>query len=206
MRLNRKARHPGVNRLWWLLIAVPMAACGTDVAQLAGPDGVRCLTEISGLPSAVSASASQVTGVVLTERECSWTATSTASWLTVNPGTGQGETTLTLTIASNGTSSTRTATLVVNDARATVTQAAGGGSQPPPQTPSTIVSFSGSVSNLIGVCPIVGFTVAGRQVITDGNTRFNGGNCNSLKNGRSVEIEGEQITENVVRATRVRSD
>ena len=110
---------------------------------------------------------------------------------------------MTLTIASNGTSNSRTATLVVNDARAIVTQAGGGPAQPPPQPPSTAVSFSGSVSNLIGVCPIISFSAAGRQVITDTNTRFNGGNCNSLRNGMAVEIEGEQLTNGVVRATRV---
>jgi hypothetical protein len=205
--LDRQARRCTNSKTLWWLVAIPLAGCGgTEVSQLAGPDGVRCLTELSGLPSSVTASAAQVTGVVLTERECSWDATSSASWLTISPGKGQGETTVTLTIASNGTSSSRTATLVVNEARATVTQAAAATPQPPSQPPSTVVSFSGSVSNLIGVCPIVGFTVAGRQVITDTNTRFNGGNCNSLRNGMAVEIEGEQLTNSVVRATRVRRD
>jgi len=201
--LDHQARRCAKSQILWWLIALPLAGCGTEVSQLAGPDGLRCLTEISGLPSSVTASASQVTGLVVTERECSWVATSSASWLTISPGTGQGETTVTLTIASNATSNSRTATLVVNDARATVTQAAGGPAQPPPQPPSTAVSFSGSVSNLIGVCPIVSFSAAGRQVITDTNTRFNGGNCNSLRNGMAVEIEGEQLTNGVVRATRV---
>jgi hypothetical protein len=202
--LYSQPRHCAKSNILWWLVALPLAGCGgTEVSQLAGPDGVRCLTELSGLPSSVTASAAQVTGVVLTERECSWVATSSASWLTINPGTGQGETTVTLTVASNGTSSPRTATLVVNDARATVTQAPGPTAQPPSPPPPTIVSFNGSVSNLLGVCPIVGFTAAGRQVITDTNTRFNGGNCNSLRNGMTVEIEGEQLTNGVVRASRV---
>ena len=198
------ARRFSLSRTVLALLALSLAGCsGTEVSELVGPDGVRCLTELTGVPTSVPGTASQTTGVVATERECSWAAASSASWLTVSPATGQGETTLTLTIAANGTSTTRSATLIVNDARVTLTQAAGS-SQPTTQPPSTSVTFSGSVSNLIGACPVLTFSVAGRQVITDGNTRFTGGNCNSVRNGRSVEIEGEQISASLVRATRVR--
>ena len=182
----RRELHHGL--LVLALLALSLAGCsGTEVSELVGPEGVRCLTELTGVPTSVPGTASQATGVVATERECAWEAASSASWLTVSPATGQGETTLTLTIAANGTSSTRSATLIVNDARVTLTQAAGS-SQPPTQPPSTTVTFS----------------VAGRQVITDSKTIFNGGNCGSVRNGRSVEIEGEQISASVVRATRVR--
>ena len=188
------------SRMVLLLLALSLPGCsGTEVSELAAPDGVRCLTELSGVPTSLPGTASQVTAVVATERECSWTATSSASWLTVSPLAGQGEATLTLTIAANGTPNTRSATLIVEDARVTLTQAAAS-SQPP----ATSVTFSGTVSNLNGVCPVRTFSVAGRQVVTDGKTSFTGGNCNSLRNGRSVEIEGEQISATVVRATRVR--
>ena len=197
---------PSAQLLCWLLLC-PLAGCGeTDVSQLVGPEGVRCLAEITGVPTSVAATASQATGVVATERECSWTATSSASWLVVSPGAGQGETTVMLAIAANSTSNTRAATLIVNgNPRVTVTQAAGS-SPPPTQPPSTSVAFSGSVSNLIviGGCPVLAFSVAGRQVVTDANTRFTGGNCTSVRNGRSVEIEGEQVSADLVRATRVR--
>jgi len=184
--------------LW--LVFLPFAGCGTEVSQLAGPDGLRCPTAITGIPASVPATGSQATGVVATERECSWTATSSASWLTVNPAAGQGETTLTLSIGANGTSSSRSATLFVNDAQVTLTQAAGSSQQPPPPS----LTFNGSVSSLVGVCPVITFNVAGRQVVTDANTRFTGGNCSSVRNGRSVEIEGEPVSGTVVRATRVR--
>jgi hypothetical protein len=185
--------------MWVALL--PLTGCGsTEISQLAGPDGVRCLTEITGVPTSVPAAASQATGVVATERECSWTATSSAPWLTVSPTTGQGETALTLSIAANGTSSSRSATLFVNDARVTLTQSAGSSQQPPPPS----LTFNGAVSSLAGVCPVITFNVAGRQVVTDANTRFTGGNCSSVRNGRSVEIEGESLSGTVVRATRVR--
>jgi hypothetical protein len=188
-----------MTKVFLLLALLPVTGCGsTEISQLAGPDGVRCPTEITGLPTSVPATASQPTGVVATERECSWTATSSAPWLTVNPASGQGETTLTLSIAANGTSSSRSATLIVNDAHVTLTQAAGPSQQPPTLT------FSGSVSSVGGACPVITFNVAGRQVVTDASTRFSGGNCSSVRNGRSVEIEGEPISGNVVRATRVR--
>ena len=200
MPASRHLRSFGATTtLLWL--ALPLASCGgTEISQLTGPDGVRCVAEITGVPTSVPATASQATGVVATERECSWTATSSASWLTVSPVEGQGETPLTLSIAANGTSSSRSATLIVNEARVTLAQAAAS-SQPPPSPP---VSFGGTVSNLIGVCPVLTFNVAGRQVVTDANTRFTGGNCGSVRNGRSVDIEGEPLSGTVVRATRVR--
>lgn len=187
------------NALLWLAF-LPLVGCGTEVSQLVGPDGLRCPTEITGVPASAPATASQATAVVMTQRECSWTATSSVPWLTVNPATGQGETTLTLSIAANATSNSRSATLFVNDARVTLTQAAGSSQQPPPPS----LTFNGSVSGLVGVCPVITFNVAGRQVVTDANTRFTGGNCGSVRNGRSVEIEAEPISGNVVRATRVR--
>lgn len=182
------------------LALLALVGCGTEVSQLTGPDGLRCPTEITGAPASVPATASQTTAVVATERDCSWTATSSVPWLTVNPATGQGETTLTLSIAANGTSNSRSATLFVNGASVTLTQAAGSSQQPPPPS----LTFNGSVSGLAGVCPVLTFNVAGRQVVTDANTRFTGGNCSSVRNGRSVEIEAEPISGNVVRATRVR--
>jgi hypothetical protein len=115
------------------------------------------VTAITGAPASLSAAASQATVVVVTERECSWAATSSASWLAVSPAAGQGESTLTLTVAANGATSSRSATLVVNDARITLTQAAGTSQPPAPPAPS--VSFSGSVSNLVGACPAVTFNV-----------------------------------------------
>jgi hypothetical protein len=179
-----------------------LAACGgTDVSQLTGPDGVRCVTAITGAPPSLPAAASQASVVVSTERECSWSATSSTSWLTVSPATGQGEATLTLTVATNGSNSSRSATLVVNEARITLTQA---GATQTPAPPSSSVTFNGSISNLVGFCPILTFNAGGRQVVTDANTRFSGGSCSSLRNGRSVEIEAEPISGNLVRATRVR--
>jgi len=183
------------------LALLPFAGCGsTEVSQLAGPENVRCLADITGVPTSVPATASQATAVIVTERECAWTATSNSSWLTVTPGEGQGETTVTVSVAANSTSSSRSGTVTVNGVRVTVTQAAGSSQQPPPPS----LSFDGTVSNLFGVCPVLTFTVAGRQVVTDVNTRFTGGNCGSVRNGRSVEIEGEPLSGTVVRATRVR--
>jgi hypothetical protein len=196
-------RHAKANRTAgaiWCLALLPIAGCGgTESSQLAGPEGVRCLAEITGAPTSVPAAASQATVVVTMARECSWTARSNATWLTVDPAAGQGETTLNLSIATNTTSSSRSASLSVNEARVTVTQAANS-SQPP----STGVTFTGSVSNLSGACPVLVFNVAGRQVVTDADTRFTGGNCASLRNGRSVEIDGEELSATLVRAIRVR--
>jgi hypothetical protein len=66
------------------------------------------------------------------------------------------------------------------------------------------VSFTGTISSLSGSCPVLRFTAGGRTVLTDTNTRFNMGNCQSLRNGSDVEIEGEQQSAGTVLANRVR--
>lgn len=76
-------------------------------------------------PTAMSAAAAGSTHTVTltTNPECDWTATSSASWLTVAPPGGRGAGTLTITAARN-TGNARTATVTAGTQVATVTQAA----------------------------------------------------------------------------------
>ena len=65
------------------------------------------------------------------------------------------------------------------------------------------VTFTGQVSNLSGACPEFRFSVGGRQVITNGETRFSGGPCSNLQNGIEVEVEGDVQGGGVVLAVRI---
>ncbi|MFN5029209.1 MAG: C10 family peptidase [Burkholderiales bacterium] len=57
---------------------------------------------------------------------CGWTATSSASWLTVSPSSGSGRATITYVAAANSSSTDRTATLTIGRELFTVTQKAAG--------------------------------------------------------------------------------
>lgn len=69
---------------------------------------------------------------VVTGAGCAWTATSEASWLTINGNvSGSGNGTLTFTVAANTTSNRRTSVLRVGDQTLTITQAGVAGSCAP---------------------------------------------------------------------------
>jgi hypothetical protein len=55
-------------------------------------------------------------------RECSWNASADTSWLQLTPASGQGDGEITLLASANQQSTSRTATIVVNDFRVSVTQ------------------------------------------------------------------------------------
>jgi len=59
-----------------------------------------------------------------TDRECTWTAASEASWLRLSPTSGQGEASLSVTAASNPQAAVRSGTILVSGARYTISQAA----------------------------------------------------------------------------------
>ncbi|MBZ5710027.1 DUF5666 domain-containing protein [Nannocystis pusilla] len=52
------------------------------------------------------------------------------------------------------------------------------------------VEVVGPVESLKGTCPDLSFTVKGETIITDEQTEFDDGTCDSIRNGDRVEIEG----------------
>jgi hypothetical protein len=66
--------------------------------------------------------------------------------------------------------------------------------------------LEGTVSNKSGNCPSLTFTVQGTTVTTDGNTKFNGGQCSQVANGTKVEVEGTHQANNSVLAKQVEID
>ena len=111
--------------------AVPTARSGTiavagqivTVSQAAAP----CSYTLS--PASISVAADAATGTfsVATIAGCSWTATSSAPWLTVTSGaTGSGNGTVGYSVAANPNTTARTATISAGGQTFTVTQAGGG--------------------------------------------------------------------------------
>jgi uncharacterized protein DUF5666 len=66
--------------------------------------------------------------------------------------------------------------------------------------------LAGIVSNKSGNCPTLTFTVQGSTVTTDGNTKFEDGQCSRLGNGTKVAVEGTRLANNTVLAREVELD
>lgn len=66
--------------------------------------------------------------------------------------------------------------------------------------------LQGTVSNKSGTCPSLTFTVQGSTVNTDGNTKFDGGQCSQIANGTKVDVDGTRQTNNNVLAKTVEFD
>ena len=110
---------------------------------------------------------------------CSWTATSSASWVVVNTPSGSGETDVRFTVAENFSPLSRSATLTIGGQRFQITQAA-----------APEVRLDGKVSAVSGSCPSLTFTVENEVVRTDSQTEFRHGSCSDVRNDRKVNVRG----------------
>ena len=73
----------------------------------------------------------------------------------------------------------------------------------PAPTPGRSIDLSGTVSSLIGVCPVIAFRVDDRTVYALPDTDFGKGECGDLRNGSDVDIKGVLMSDGRVRADKV---
>lgn len=63
------------------------------------------------------------------------------------------------------------------------------------------MTFSGNVSALMGRCPAISFTAGATAITADASTKFQGGKCGDVKNGRAVSGNGTTTADGTVRAS-----
>lgn len=99
-----------------LCLVVLAAACGgeTSVTEFMGPDPVRCATVVSPASASVPADGGRVTVTIESERDCAWTAETSATWLQLSSTEGQGAATVQVTASPNPHGAARTAAVLVN--------------------------------------------------------------------------------------------
>jgi hypothetical protein len=108
-----------------LLCAAPALGCGSSsstTSSIASPSPVRCTVDLAQPPRMDHDGGSGRLSIA-TNRECTWTAKAEVSWITVSPGSGQGEAQLTYRVAANSSSSERKGRITVNEKRVELTQA-----------------------------------------------------------------------------------
>lgn len=104
-----------------------LAACGASGNTFTTPSTLtKCAVSFDPTSSTVPAAGGSGSVAVVTARECQWTATPDAGWLSVTSGaSGQGPGTVEFAAVANVDPVTRTGALLVNDGSVPVTQAAG---------------------------------------------------------------------------------
>ena len=138
-----------------------------------GSPWTLCTFSISPTTAVVGSGGDAGTVTVATGAGCSWTAASSASWLTVTGGaSGSGNGTVTYAVAANTATSGRTGSLTVAGQSVTVTQDA---ASPVTGYPLTILAHED------GTC-VTGFPSQGPGSIT--TRRDSGGAGKGKKNGR----------------------
>lgn len=99
--------------------------CGqTSVTELAGPDPVRCQVTLAADTRTIGADGGAASVSVDASRDCTWTASTEASWATLGTTTGQGAGTIRVSFAASQQPTVRTAVIAVNNQRIEIAQEA----------------------------------------------------------------------------------
>ena len=162
------------------------------------PPAPTCAFELDPTSASFEADGGDGRIRVRTTDACAWNAASQSSWIGVTAGangTGSGE--VRFHVAANA-GAARAGALIIAGKSVAITQAGR-----PPQK----VKIDGSVTSLRGVCPAVVFTLEGRTVQTNVDTRYEDGSCAALRNGLHIEVEGvEQPGDPTILALRIKMD
>jgi hypothetical protein len=112
---------------WSLWVAVSVcaaAACGSASTSLVQPSAAKCAVSATNNTSEVPATGGNGTVTVTAARDCSWTASAEASWVTLGTTTGQGPATLNYSVQPNPNGTARNSRITVAQQTIDVAQAA----------------------------------------------------------------------------------
>jgi hypothetical protein len=194
-----------------------------DAVQLAlNQAAAPCTYSIAPAEAAIGAAGGSLSFSVTTLTGCSWSAASSTPWISIASGTsGTASATVDLRIEANG-GAARNGAVAVAGQTFTARQAGASSAPPtppppappppapapppappPPAPPPSEVEFEGSVVGLLGACPNLTFTAAGRIVVTNGSTDFRKGSCRDLSSGDRVKVRGTTTLGAPVTADRI---
>jgi hypothetical protein len=172
--------------------ALQVAGVTVTVTQEAAP---VCQFDVSPTSESFSAHGGNGRIRIRADRDCTWSAVSSAPWLTLRDGSGRGNGDVHYGVAAN-TGAARSRTLTVAGTVVTITQDA---AQP------SSMRLRGAIDGLSGQCPSLTFTLDRRLVRTNSGTQFDE-RCDHLRNRRDVTVWGTNQTDNSVLAQRVERD
>jgi hypothetical protein len=137
-------------------------------------------------PEAVSAPAEEthvLVEVKTATSSCGWTASTPASWITLDTASGAGPRIVRVSVAANDGSAARESTVTIGGLTLRVTQDA---------RVSEPRQLEGRVEGLGGACPELTWQMNGTRVATTRSTAFVANSCSRVRDGVRVEVKGEQ--------------
>ena len=99
-----------------LLAVAAFSACtSTETStSITSPSSDKCQIDVTNAPSVFEAGGGQGAVTIATSRDCAWSLSTSAGWVTAGSSAGQGEATVTYSVAANTVPSERTATIAVS--------------------------------------------------------------------------------------------
>jgi hypothetical protein len=106
-------------------LALTAARCTSSSTSVTAPTSSKCAISVSSNPSSFSANGGSGTVSVTTERDCTWSAASDASWISLGAApTGQGEASIPYSVAANPAPVARSGSISVGSGKIQLSQAA----------------------------------------------------------------------------------
>jgi Putative binding domain, N-terminal/Viral BACON domain len=196
---------------WSLAAAVVSAAlvlwsCGSTSVSVTAPTGSKC--QVNAVATAESAPATGTTGTltVTANRDCTWTASTQASWIALTSNaSGQGDGTVSYRVAENTDPVSRRGMLAVNDAQIPIAQDAAPCRYVVTPASSSVAVGGGSTSVHVDTHSGCAWSAASQSdwiQVTAGGTGSGAGNvsvsvaANSGTGSRtgSVTVAGQSVT------------
>jgi hypothetical protein len=104
--------------------AAAFLACSKTTTSLTAPSADKCQVSVSSAPSSFAATGGQGSLTIATERDCTWSIKTEASWLSIGATSGgQGEASIPYTVAPNPVPAARSGAIVVGASSVSVSQA-----------------------------------------------------------------------------------
>src|SRR5690349_7748045 len=118
--LERFALSHSRGPLLVLALCAGLTACGSPTTSVTSPATInRCALTVQGVDGQIPAQGGSGTLAVAAARDCTWTAATEASWLSLKSGTsGQGDGTIEFNAAANPDPAVRRGAIVANGQRA----------------------------------------------------------------------------------------
>src|SRR4051812_35194678 len=122
MRAHR-VRGRIVLRAAWLAIAGAAVACGSTTTSVTGPSGEKCEITVTNNTAELPASGGTGTLTVATSRDCTWSASTEAPWVSLTTTSGQGAASVSYSVLPNPNGTARRSRIVVAQHDVDVSQA-----------------------------------------------------------------------------------
>jgi all-beta uncharacterized protein len=178
--------------------AAAFLACSKTTTSLTAPTADKCQVSVSSAPSSFAATGGQGSLTIATERDCTWSIKTEASWLSIGATSGgQGEASIPYTVAPNPVPAPRSGAIVVGASSVSVSQAAAPCNFTLSRIADTIASAGGNLSvsvATIGGCAWAAASTASWITVSSGSTGNGGGTVGLAVAANTGAVRSGQAT------------